>query len=114
MAHPCHLASAYGTSRLNFDAVRWGVPKPQEHDFSRKLTPSPSRRKGVGSSWRLWKTLPGSWGTGGPGGRREHIGIIRVLIAATTGEEADIERATAQMERVTIGCDDAGRFVLAR
>jgi hypothetical protein len=38
VAHSCHLASAYATSRLNFDAVRWGVPKPQKHDFSLKLT----------------------------------------------------------------------------
>jgi hypothetical protein len=39
-----------------------------------------------------------------------------VLIASITGQEADIERATAQMERygVTIGCDDAARFLFAR
>jgi hypothetical protein len=48
MAHSCHLASAYGTSRSKFVGVKWGVPKPQKHDFSLKLTRVIEPKEGPG------------------------------------------------------------------
>jgi hypothetical protein len=78
------------------------VPKPQEDDFSLKLTRVIEPKEGAGVEFATLETLPGSWATCDPGGQaRPHWDYAAglVLIAATTGKEADIERATAQMER---------------
>jgi hypothetical protein len=78
------------------------VPKPQQHDFSLKLTRviEPTEGPGVERAtledaarsmghMRPWRQVRPHW---------EYAAEL-VLIAATTGEGADIERATAQMER---------------
>ena len=56
--------------------------------------PEVSRKKSAGC-WRHRRTLP----IGQMRPWRQDYAAELVLIAATTGEEADIERATAQMER---------------
>jgi len=71
------------------------VPKPQKHDFSLKLTRVSEAKEGRALSWRVWRTLR-PWRQVRP--HSEYAAEL-VLIAATTAEEADIERATAQMER---------------
>jgi hypothetical protein len=78
------------------------VPKPQEHDFSLKLTRVVEPKEGPGvelatledgarfmGHMRPWRQVRPHW---------EYAAEL-VLIATTTGDEADIERATAQMER---------------
>jgi hypothetical protein len=76
------------------------VPEPQKHDFSLRLTRVIEPKEGPGSSWRPWRMLPGSWAHAAVEAATAALGVCsRVLIAATTGDEADIERATAQMER---------------
>jgi hypothetical protein len=78
------------------------VPKPQQHDFSLKLTRVIEPKEGPGvelatlqdaarfmGHMRPWRQVRPHW---------EYAADL-VLIAATTGEERDIERATAQMER---------------
>ena len=78
------------------------MPEPQKHDFSLKLTRVIEPKEGPGVELatledaarfmghvRPWRQLRPHW---------DYAGEL-VLIAATTGEEADIERATAQMER---------------
>jgi len=68
------------------------VPGPQKHDFSLKpgvelaTLEDAARFKG---HMRPWRQVRPHW---------EYAAEL-VLIAATTAEEADIERATAQMER---------------
>ena len=78
------------------------MPKPQEHDFNRKLTRVIEPKEGPGvelatledaarimGHMRPWRQVRPHW---------EYAPEL-VLVAATTGQEADIERATAQMER---------------
>ena len=78
------------------------MPKPQEHDFSRKLTRVVEPKEGPGvelatledaarfmGHMRPWRQVRPHW----------DYAAELVLIAATTGKEADIERATAQMGR---------------
>jgi hypothetical protein len=78
------------------------VPKPQKHDFSLKLTSVVEPKEGPGvelatledaarfmGHMRPWRQTRPHW----------DYAAELLLIAATTGEEADIERATAQMER---------------
>ena len=85
-----------------FIGLKWGVPKPQKHDFSLKLTRVIEPKEGPGvelatledaalfmGHMRPWRQTRPHW----------DYNAELVLIAATTGEDADIERATAQMER---------------
>jgi hypothetical protein len=78
------------------------VPKPQKHDFSLKLTRVIEPKEGPGvelatledaarfmGHMRPWRQVRPHW----------DYAAQLVLIAATTGDEADIERATAQIER---------------
>ena len=78
------------------------MPKPQKQDFSLKLTPVIEPTGGPGAElatledaarfiglMRPWRQAWPHW----------DYAAELVLIAAATGEEADIERATAQMER---------------
>ena len=78
------------------------MSKPQKHDFRLKLMRVIEPKEGPGvelatledaarfmGHTRPWRQTRPHW---------EYAAEL-VLIAATTGEEADIERATAQMER---------------
>ena len=78
------------------------MPKPQEHDFNRKLTRVIEPKEGPGvelatledaarimGHMRSWRQVRPHW----------EYALELVLVAATTGQEAAIERATAQMER---------------
>ena len=78
------------------------MPKLKKHDFSLKLTRIIEPKEGPGvelatledaarymGHMRPWRQTRPHW----------DYAAELVLIAATTGEEADIERATAQMER---------------
>ena len=83
--------SAYGTSRLSFDAVRWAVPKPQQHDFSLELTRVIEPKEGPGvelatledaarfmGHMRPWRQTRPHW----------EYAAEPVLVAATTSQEA--------------------------
>jgi hypothetical protein len=78
------------------------VPKPEKQDFSLKLTRIIEPKEGPGvelatledaarfmGQMRPWRQVRPHW---------EYAAEL-VLIAATTAEEADIETATAEMER---------------
>jgi hypothetical protein len=85
--------------------IHWrkvGRAEAQKHDFSRKLTRVIGPKEGPGvelatledaarfmGHMRPWRQARPHW---------EYAAEL-VLVAATTGQEADIERATAQMER---------------
>jgi len=78
------------------------VPKPQKHDFSLKLTRVIEPKGGPGVDLATLEDAACFMGKMRPFWQRGphwHYAAELVLIAATTGEEADIERATAQMER---------------
>ena len=78
------------------------MPKSQKHNFSLELTRVIEPKGGPGVELATWKMLRVSLGKMRPFRQQwSHWDYAAelVLIAATTGEEADIERATAQMER---------------
>jgi hypothetical protein len=87
---------------LAYISMGGAVPKPEKHDFSLELTRVIEPKEGPGvelatledaarlmGHMRPWRQTRPHW----------DYAAELVLIAATTGEEADIERATAQMER---------------
>jgi hypothetical protein len=78
------------------------VPKLQKHDFSLKLGRVIERKGGPGVELATLEDAARFMGKMRPFRRRwphwDYAAEL-VLIAATTGEEADVERATAQMER---------------
>jgi hypothetical protein len=78
------------------------VPKPQKHDFSLKLTRVIEPKEGPGVKLATLEDAARSMGHMRPWRQiRPHwdFAAALVLIAAATGEEADVERATAQMQR---------------
>ena len=78
------------------------MPKPQKHDFSLKLTRVIEPKGGPGVELATLEDAARFMGKMQPFRQRwphRDYAAELVLIAATTGEEADIERATAQMER---------------
>jgi hypothetical protein len=97
------------------------VRKPQQHDFSVKLTRVIEPNGGPGVELATLEDAARFMGKMRPFRQRwphwDYAAEL-VLIAATTGEEADIERERRRRwnERygVTIGCDDAARFLFAR
>ena len=108
-----HSASASGTAR--------DKSKPHKHDFSLELTRVIEPKGGPGVELATLEDAARFMGKMRPFRQRwphwDYAAEL-VLIAATTGEEADIERERRRRwnERygVTIGCDDAARFLLAR
>jgi hypothetical protein len=77
------------------------VPKPQKHDFSLKLTRVIEPKEGPGVELATLEDAARFMGQMRPFRQRgPHWDYAAELgpIAAATGEEADIERATAQME----------------
>jgi hypothetical protein len=78
------------------------VLKPQKHDFSLELTRVIEPKGGPGVELATLEDAARFMGKMQPFRQRwphwDYVAEL-VLIAATTGEEADIERATAQMER---------------
>jgi hypothetical protein len=78
------------------------VPKPQKHDFSLELTRVIEPKGGPGVESATLEDAARFMGKMRPFRQRwphwDYAAEL-VLIAATTGEEADIERAPAQMER---------------
>jgi hypothetical protein len=78
------------------------VPKPQKHDFSLKLTRVIEPKGGPGVELATLEDAARFIGNMRPLRQRwPHWDCAAelVLVAAATGEEANIERATAQMER---------------
>ena len=78
------------------------MPKPQKHDFSLELTRVIEPKGGPGVESATLEDAARFMGKMRPFRQRwphwDYAAEL-VLIAATTGEEADIERAPAQMER---------------
>ena len=77
------------------------MPKPQKHDFSLKLTRVIEPKEGPGVELATLEDAARFMGQMRPFRQRgPHWDYAAELvpIAAATGEEADIERATAQME----------------
>jgi hypothetical protein len=78
------------------------VPKPQKHDFSLELTRVIEPKGGPGIELATLEDAARFMGKMLPFRQRwphwEYAAEL-VLIAAATGQEADIQRATAQMER---------------
>jgi hypothetical protein len=78
------------------------VPKPQKHDFSLELTRVIEPKGGLGVELATLEDAAGFMRKMRPFRQRcphwDYAAEL-VLIAAATDEEADIERATAQMER---------------
>jgi hypothetical protein len=78
------------------------VPKPQKHNFILKLTRVIEPKGGPGVELATLEDAARFMGKMRPFRQRwphwDHA-VELVLVAATTGEEPDIERATAQMER---------------
>jgi hypothetical protein len=78
------------------------VSKPQNHDFSLKLSCVIEPKGGPGVEFATLEDAARFMGKMRPFRQRGphwDYAAELVLIAAGTGEEADIERATAQMER---------------
>ena len=77
------------------------MPKPQKHNFILKLTRVIEPKGGPGVELATLEDAARFMGKMRPFGSGGCIGIMRRSwrSSATTGEEADIERATAQMER---------------
>ena len=78
------------------------MPKPQKHDFSLELTRVIEPKGGPGVELATLEDAARFMGKMRPFRQRwPHwdYAVELMLVAATTGEEADIERATAQMER---------------
>jgi hypothetical protein len=91
---------------LKFRCSKMGpCRKPQKHDFSLQLTPVIEPKEGPGvelgtledaarfmGHMRPWRQARPHW---------EYAAEL-LLVAATTGQEADIDRATAQKERALL------------
>jgi len=78
------------------------VPKPQKHDFSLKLTRVIEPKGGPGVELATLEDAARFMGKMRPFRQRGphwDYAAELVLMASATGEEADIERATAQVER---------------
>ena len=75
------------------------MPKPQKHDFSLKLTRVIEPKGGPGAELATLEDAGRFMGKIRQRWPHWHYAAELVLIAATTGDEADIERATAQVER---------------
>ena len=78
------------------------MPKPQKHDFSLELTRVIEPKGGPGVELATLEDAARFMGKMRPFRQwwpHWDYAAELVLIAATTGEEADIERAPAQMER---------------
>jgi hypothetical protein len=97
------------------------VPKPQKHDFTLKLMRVIEPKGGPGVELATLEDAARFMGKMRPFRQRwphwDYAAEL-VLVAATTGQEADIERERQRRWKepygVTIGCDDAARFLLAR
>jgi len=78
------------------------VPKPQKHDFSLKLTRVIEPKGGPGVELATLEDAARFMGKMRPFRQRGphwDYAAELVLMASATGEEADIGRATAQVER---------------
>ena len=96
------------------------VPKPQKHDFSRNLSRVIEPKGGPGVELATLEDAARFMGHMQPGGRHGRIGImrrswcssLRPHVKRRTSKER--ERRWNERYGVTIGCDDAARFLLAR
>jgi hypothetical protein len=99
-------SSAASAANARLDSREWrplAVRKPQNHDFSLELTRVIEPKGGPGVELATLEDAARFMGKMRPFRQRGphwDYAAEPVLIAAATGEEADIERATAQMERV--------------
>ena len=90
------------------------VPKPQEHDFSRKLTRVIEPKEAPGVELATLEDAARFMGTCGPGGRHGRIGIMRRSWCSSPRPRAkkrtsrERQRRWSERYGVTIGCDDAG------
>jgi hypothetical protein len=89
-------------------------------DDVKRFVAANSDRFRIGWSWRHWRRLPGSWGTCGPGGRCGRTGSMRRSWCSSPRPRAKRRTSRERQRRwnerygVTIGCDDAARFLFAR
>jgi len=96
------------------------VPKPQKHDFSLKLTRVIEPKGGPGVELATLEDAARFMGKMRPFRQRGRIGIMRQSWCSSLRPRAkkptSRERQRRWNERygVTIGCDDAARFLFAR